>query len=146
VEPEVLVLNVGGAEAEDAQPDVEVVVLLAALEVVLAPVPDQAVDPFGDHDEGSADIPLLGSHSQVLHGLDRVARRLEVVATVDQLAVGFTLGTTSLGLYSAAYLGNGFALRIPTLIGTVVYPRLQRELVKFPSEDETGSSRQDRVE
>ena len=51
-----------------------------------------------------------------------------LLQTVDQLAVGFLLGTTSLGLYSAAYLGNGFALRVPTLIGTVVYPRLQREL------------------
>jgi O-antigen/teichoic acid export membrane protein len=51
-----------------------------------------------------------------------------LLMTVDQLAVGFTLGTTSLGLYSAAYLGNGFALKVPTLIGTVVYPRLQREL------------------
>jgi O-antigen/teichoic acid export membrane protein len=51
-----------------------------------------------------------------------------LLLTVDQLAVGFTLGTTSLGLYSAAYLGNSFALSVPTLIGTVVYPRLQREL------------------
>jgi len=51
-----------------------------------------------------------------------------LLLTVDQLAVGFTLGITSLGLYSAAYLGNAFAVRVPTLIGTVVYPRLQREL------------------
>jgi O-antigen/teichoic acid export membrane protein len=51
-----------------------------------------------------------------------------LLQSVDQLAVGFILGTTSLGLYSAAYLGNGFALRVPTLIGTVIYPRLQREL------------------
>lgn len=51
-----------------------------------------------------------------------------LLLSVDQLAVGFTLGTASLGLYSAAYLGNAFVLRVPTLIGTVVYPRLQREL------------------
>ncbi len=51
-----------------------------------------------------------------------------LLLTVDQLAVGFMLGTVSLGLYSAAYLGNGFALRVPTLVGTVIYPRLQREL------------------
>lgn len=51
-----------------------------------------------------------------------------LLLSVDQLAVGFMLGTTSLGLYSAAYLGNAFALRVPTLIGTVIYPRLQREL------------------
>ena len=51
-----------------------------------------------------------------------------LLLTVDQLAVGFTLGITSLGLYSAAYLGNAFAVRVPTLIGTVIYPRLQREL------------------
>ena len=51
-----------------------------------------------------------------------------LLLTVDQLAVGLALGTTSLGLYSAAYLGYGFVLRIPTLIGTVIYPRLQREL------------------
>lgn len=51
-----------------------------------------------------------------------------LLMSVDQLAVGFILGTTSLGLYSAAYLGNAFVLRVPTLIGTVIYPRLQREL------------------
>jgi len=51
-----------------------------------------------------------------------------ILLSVDQLAVGFTLGITSLGLYSAAYLGNAFAVRVPTLIGTVIYPRLQREL------------------
>ena len=51
-----------------------------------------------------------------------------LLLSVDQLAVGFMLGTTSLGLYSAAYLGNSFVLRVPTLIATVVYPRLQREL------------------
>jgi O-antigen/teichoic acid export membrane protein len=51
-----------------------------------------------------------------------------LLQTIDQLAVGFMLGITSLGLYSAAYLGNAFVLRIPTLIGTVIYPRLQREL------------------
>jgi hypothetical protein len=51
-----------------------------------------------------------------------------LLLSVDQLAVGFTLGTTSLGLYSAAYLGNSFVLRVPTLIDTVIYPRLQREL------------------
>jgi len=51
-----------------------------------------------------------------------------LLLSVDQLAVGFTLGVTSLGLYSAAYLGNAFVLRVPTLIETVIYPRLQREL------------------
>jgi O-antigen/teichoic acid export membrane protein len=51
-----------------------------------------------------------------------------VLLTVDQIAVGSLLGIRSLGLYSAAYLGNAFAVRIPNLIGTVVYPRLQREL------------------
>jgi O-antigen/teichoic acid export membrane protein len=51
-----------------------------------------------------------------------------LLMSVDQLAVGTILGATSLGLYSAAYLGNAFVLRIPTLIGTVIYPRLQREL------------------
>jgi len=51
-----------------------------------------------------------------------------VLGSIDQLAVGFLLGTTSLGLYSAAYLGYGFVLRVPTLIGSVIYPRLQRKL------------------
>jgi O-antigen/teichoic acid export membrane protein len=51
-----------------------------------------------------------------------------LLLSVDQLAVGVFLGTTSLGLYSAAYLGNSFVTRVPTLIGTVIYPRLQREL------------------
>ena len=51
-----------------------------------------------------------------------------LLLSVDQIAVGFTLGTTSLGLYSAAYLGNSFVLRVPTLVDTVIYPRLQREL------------------
>lgn len=51
-----------------------------------------------------------------------------LLLTVDQLAVGFTLGSSSLGLYSAAYLGYAFVLRVPNLISTVVYPRLQREL------------------
>jgi len=51
-----------------------------------------------------------------------------LLLSVDQIAVGFALGTTGLGLYSAAYLGNAFVLRVPTLIGTVIYPRLQREL------------------
>jgi len=51
-----------------------------------------------------------------------------LLGSVDQLAVGFLLGTTALGLYSAAYLGYGFVLRVPTLIGSVIYPRLQRKL------------------
>jgi O-antigen/teichoic acid export membrane protein len=51
-----------------------------------------------------------------------------LLLSIDQLAVGLSLGITSLGLYSAAYLGNAFVLRVPTLIGTVIYPRLQREL------------------
>jgi PST family polysaccharide transporter len=49
-------------------------------------------------------------------------------ATVDQLAVGSLLGASALGLYSAAYLGNGFALRVPTLMNATIYPRLQRQL------------------
>jgi O-antigen/teichoic acid export membrane protein len=51
-----------------------------------------------------------------------------LLLTVDQLGVGLMLGSASLGLYSVAYLGNNFVLGIPTLIGTVIYPRLQREL------------------
>jgi len=31
-------------------------------------------------------------------------------------------------LYSAAYLGYNFVIRVPTLIGSVIYPRLQRRL------------------
>ena len=51
-----------------------------------------------------------------------------LLGSVDQLAIGFLLGTTSLGLYSAAYLGYGFVIRVPTLIGSVIYPRLQQRL------------------
>lgn len=47
------------------------------------------------------------------------------LGTVDQVAVGFLLGPAALGLYSAAYLGNGFVLRVPTLLNAVMYPRLQ---------------------
>lgn len=50
------------------------------------------------------------------------------LGTIDQLAVGALLGPTALGLYSAAYLGNGFALRIPTMISAAIYPRMQRQL------------------
>lgn len=51
-----------------------------------------------------------------------------LIGSIDQLAVGFFLGTTGLGLYSGAYLGYAFVIRMPTLIGSVIYPRLQREL------------------
>ena len=51
-----------------------------------------------------------------------------VLGTVDQVAVGGLIGSTALGLYSAAYLGNGFVLRVPTLLNAVMYPRLQSEL------------------
>jgi O-antigen/teichoic acid export membrane protein len=51
-----------------------------------------------------------------------------VIGSIDQLAVGFFLGTAGLGLYSGAYLGYSFVIRIPNLIGSVIYPRLQREL------------------
>jgi O-antigen/teichoic acid export membrane protein len=51
-----------------------------------------------------------------------------VIGSIDQLAVGFFLGTAGLGLYSGAYLGYSFVIRIPNLIASVIYPRLQREL------------------
>ena len=51
-----------------------------------------------------------------------------LLGSIDQLAVGFLLGTTALGVYSAAYLGYGFVIRVPTLVGSVIYPRLQRAL------------------
>jgi O-antigen/teichoic acid export membrane protein len=48
--------------------------------------------------------------------------------SIDQIAVASLLGTTALGLYSAAYLGNAFLVRVPNLVGSVIYPRLQRDL------------------
>lgn len=84
---------------------------------------------------------FAGLHRVSIHSR-AVARRLAVLApgflasgatmvllgSIDQLAVTFLLGTTSLGLYSAAYLGYNFVIRVPTLIGSVIYPRLQRQL------------------
>jgi O-antigen/teichoic acid export membrane protein len=51
-----------------------------------------------------------------------------VLNSVDQIAVAGFLGPTALGLYSAAYLGNAFLVRVPNLVGSVIYPRLQRDL------------------
>lgn len=51
-----------------------------------------------------------------------------VLNSVDQIAVASLLGPTALGLYSAAYLGNAFLVRVPNLVGSVIYPRLQRDL------------------
>jgi O-antigen/teichoic acid export membrane protein len=51
-----------------------------------------------------------------------------LLGSIDQVSVGLLLGTTSLGIYSTAYLGYGFILRVPTLVGSVIYPRLQRQL------------------
>lgn len=51
-----------------------------------------------------------------------------VLNSIDQIAVASLLGTTALGLYSAAYLGNAFLVRVPNLVGSVIYPRLQRDL------------------
>lgn len=48
--------------------------------------------------------------------------------SVDQIAVASLLGPTALGVYSAAYLGNAFLVRVPNLVGSVIYPRLQRDL------------------
>ncbi|MHB8958916.1 MAG: lipopolysaccharide biosynthesis protein [Candidatus Limnocylindrales bacterium] len=48
--------------------------------------------------------------------------------SVDQIAVASLLGPAALGLYSTAYLGNAFLVRVPNLIGSVIYPRLQRDL------------------
>lgn len=48
--------------------------------------------------------------------------------SIDQIAVASLLGPTALGLYSAAYLGNAFLVRVPNLVGSVIYPRLQRDL------------------
>jgi O-antigen/teichoic acid export membrane protein len=51
-----------------------------------------------------------------------------LLLSADQLATAFILGTASLGLYSAALLGKGFVLAFPSMVGSVIYPRLQREL------------------
>lgn len=51
-----------------------------------------------------------------------------VLNSVDQIAVASLLGPAALGLYSAAYLGNAFLVRVPNLVGSVIYPRLQRDL------------------
>ncbi len=51
-----------------------------------------------------------------------------LLSSIDQLAVATFLGTSALGLYSTAYLGNVFLMRVPNLIGSVIYPRLQRDL------------------
>jgi O-antigen/teichoic acid export membrane protein len=48
--------------------------------------------------------------------------------SIDQIAVASLLGPTALGLYTAAYLGNAFLVRVPNLVGSVIYPRLQRDL------------------
>lgn len=58
------------------------------------------------------------------------------ISTIDQVAVGAILGPTALGLYSTAYLGNTFVLRIPTLINAVLYPRLQWRLGATASKGE----------
>lgn len=51
-----------------------------------------------------------------------------ILNSVDQIAVASLLGPTALGLYSSAYLGNAFLVRVPNLVGSVIYPRMQRDL------------------
>lgn len=50
-----------------------------------------------------------------------------VFYTIDQLAVGYFLGTTALGLYSTAYLGTAFLVRIPTVVNSILSVRLQTD-------------------
>ena len=45
--------------------------------------------------------------------------------TVDQVIAGAALGAAAFGLYTTAYLGNAFLVRIPANIGAALYPRLQ---------------------
>ncbi len=45
--------------------------------------------------------------------------------TLDQLIAGAVLGAAAFGLYTTAYLGNSFLVRIPANISSALYPRLQ---------------------
>jgi O-antigen/teichoic acid export membrane protein len=45
--------------------------------------------------------------------------------TLDQVIAGAALGATAFGLYSTAYLGNAFLVRIPANISSALFPRLQ---------------------
>lgn len=45
--------------------------------------------------------------------------------TLDQLIAGAALGAAAFGLYTTAYLGNAFLVRIPANISSALYPRLQ---------------------
>lgn len=48
-----------------------------------------------------------------------------LMGTIDQLVVAGLLGPAAFGLYTTAYLGNAFLVRIPANIGAALYPRLQ---------------------
>lgn len=45
--------------------------------------------------------------------------------TIDQVIAGALLGATAFGLYTTAYLGNAFLVRIPANVSSALYPRLQ---------------------
>ena len=45
--------------------------------------------------------------------------------TLDQVIAGAALGAAAFGLYTTAYLGNAFLVRIPANISAALYPRLQ---------------------
>jgi O-antigen/teichoic acid export membrane protein len=51
-----------------------------------------------------------------------------LLLNIDQIAVATSLTPSDLGIYSAAYLGNAFALRIPGLVSSALFPRFQRLL------------------
>jgi O-antigen/teichoic acid export membrane protein len=76
----------------------------------------------------AAETPVLARIYRLAPSFLLLGLGTAVLGTVDQLAVASLLGPTALGLYSAAYLGNGFALRIPTMINAAIYPRMQQEL------------------
>ena len=73
-------------------------------------------------------IELLQRLAPLGPGFLAVGLTAVALNSIDQLAVATLLGPTALGLYSAAYLGNAFLVRVPNLIGSVIYPRLQRDL------------------
>jgi O-antigen/teichoic acid export membrane protein len=75
----------------------------------------------------AAQSPILARIYRFAPGFLMLGLGTVVLGTIDQLAVGSLLGSTALGVYSAAYLGNGFALRIPTMISAAIYPRMQQE-------------------
>lgn len=74
------------------------------------------------------DAAVLGRLTRIAPGFLTISLSATLLSSVDQLAVSVLLGPTALGLYSTAYLGNLFLMRVPNLIGSVIFPLLQKEI------------------